>query len=93
MVIVIKELYMAWGAGKCLRRKVEVQADIYGKLATVTFYPAVLLAWPWHGVKWLSVAGQCLIYASVVMSVIAAVHYTIASLKTWNRMKAEMNLQ
>ncbi len=91
MIIVVKELYMAWGASKCLRRKVEVQADIYGKLATVTFYPAVMLAWPWHGVKWLSVAGQWLIYASVVMSVTAAVHYTISSVKKWNEMKAQMN--
>ena len=90
-VIVIKELYMAWGAAKCLRRKVEVQADIYGKLATVTFYPAVLLAWPWHGVAWLSAAGQVLIYISVVMSVIAAVHYTVSSVKKWNEMKAQMN--
>lgn len=93
MVIVIKELYMAWGASKCLRRKVEVQADLYGKLATVTFYPAVLLAWPWHGVEWLSVVGQCLIYLSVIMSVIAAVHYTIASLKKWNEMKAQMAMR
>lgn len=89
-VIVAKELYMAWGAAKCLRRKVEVQADIYGKLATLTFYPAVLLAWPWHGIAWLSMAGQAMIYISVVMSVIAAVHYTISSVKKWNEMKAQM---
>ena len=91
-IIFVKEMYMAWGASKCLRRKVEVQADIYGKLATVTFYPAVFLAWPWHGVQWLSIAGQVLIYISVVMSITAAVHYTIASVKKWNEMKAQMNL-
>ena len=89
-VIVAKELFMAWGAAKCLRRKVEVQADLYGKLATVTFYPAVMLAWPWHGVAWLSVAGRVLIYISCCMSIIAAVHYTIASVKKWNEMKAQM---
>ena len=87
-VIVVKELYMACGASICLRRKVEVQADIYGKLATVTFYPAVLLAWPWHGIAWLSKAGQALVYISVAMSVIAAIHYTIASVKKWNEMNA-----
>lgn len=89
-VIVVKELYMAWGAGKCLRRKVEVQADIYGKLATVCFYPAVFLAWPWHGVAWLTSAGQALLYVSVALSLAAAVHYTLSSVKKWNEMKARM---
>lgn len=89
-VIVAKELYMAWGAAKCLRRKVEVQADLYGKLATVTFYPAVLLAWPWHGIVGLSIAGEVLLYILVCMSVVAAVHYTISSVKKWNEMKARM---
>lgn len=89
-VIVVKELYMAWGAGKCLRRKVEVQADIYGKLATVCFYPAVFLAWPWHGLEWLTKVGQVLLYVSVALSLIAAVHYTLSSVKKWNEIKARM---
>jgi len=80
-VIVVKELYMAWGAWRCLRKKITVQADIYGKIATVTFYPAVLLGWPWHGLDWLSNCGRFLIYVSVALSLIAAVHYTIASVK------------
>lgn len=90
-VIMVKESYMAWGASVCLRHDIEVQADIYGKLATITFYPAVLMAWPWHGVAWLTAAGQAMVYISVVMSLIAAVHYTRASVKKWNEIKAQRN--
>ena len=86
-VIVVKELYMGVGATICLKRKVEVASDIYGKLATVLFYPAVLLAWPWHGVAWLALAGSIMIYVSVALSVIAAVHYTLSSIKAWKAMK------
>lgn len=80
-VIVVKELYMAWGAAKCLRRKITIQADIYGKIATLLFYPAVLMCWPWHGRVVLNAVGQALIYISVVCSVAAAVHYTLDPLK------------
>lgn len=90
-VIVIKELYMAWGAAKCLRRKISIQADIYGKIATLIFFPAVLLCWPWHGIAALNIIGRVLIYISVTCSVVAAVHYTLDSVKKWNEMKAQMN--
>lgn len=90
-IIVLKELYMAWGAAKCLRRKITIQADIYGKAATLLFFPAVLLCWPWHGNEVLGIAGQVLIYISVACSVIAAVHYTLDSVKKWNEIKAGMN--
>ena len=86
-IIVVKELYMGVGATICLRLKVNVQSDIYGKLATVLFYPAVLLTWPWHGVAGLATAGRIMIYVSVGLSVIAAVHYTLSSIKAWKAMK------
>lgn len=91
-VIVAKELYMAWGAAKCLRRKITIQADIYGKISTLLFYPAVLLCWPWHGSGIMSSVGQVLIYITVVCSVVAAVHYTLDSVKKWNEIKAQMNI-
>ncbi|MBP3653394.1 MAG: CDP-diacylglycerol--glycerol-3-phosphate 3-phosphatidyltransferase [Clostridia bacterium] len=90
-VIVVKEMYMAWGAAKCLRRKITIQADIYGKVATLLFYPAVILCWPWHGNLVLGSIGRVLIYISLVCSVVAAVHYTIDSVKKWNEIKAGMN--
>ena len=90
-VIVVKELYMAWGAANCLRRGIVIQSDIYGKVATVLFYPAVLLCWPWHGVSVLGVVGRVMIYLSVICSVVAAVHYTLDSVKKWNEMKAGIN--
>ena len=58
-------------------------ADIYGKAATALFYPAVLLAWPWHGIPMLSHIGRGLIFLSVSLSILAAVHYTLDSVKIW----------
>ena len=87
-VIVVKELYMAVGTSVCLRRGIEVASDIYGKLATLIFYPAVLLAWPWHGNMLVTNVGRVLVFISCVMSVIAAVHYTQSSVKKWNEIKA-----
>lgn len=90
-VIVAKELYMAWGAAKCLRRGIEIQADLYGKIATVLFYPAALLCWPWHMNAVLSVIGHVLVYLSAACSLIAAAHYTLDSVKKWNAIQAERN--
>ena len=87
IVIVVKELYMAVGASICLRKKIEVCADIFGKTATVLFYPAVMLCWPWHGVKTLTTIGQVLIYISAALSIIAAIHYTLSSLQKYHEMK------
>ena len=82
-VIVLKELYMGTGAAACLKHHIEVASDIYGKLATALFYPAVLLAWPWHGAPVLSRVGRGMIFLSVALSVLAAVHYTLASLRQY----------
>ena len=87
-IMVLKELYMGAGAAACLRHHIEVASDIYGKLATALFYPAVLLAWPWHGVPALSHVGRGLIFLSVALSILAAAHYTLASLKQWRVQKA-----
>ena len=86
-IIVVKGPYMGVGAIICLKRKVEVVSDIYGKIATVLFYPAVLRAWPWHGLNRLAHAGRVMIYISVGLSVFAAVHYTLSSIKAWKAMK------
>lgn len=87
IVIVVKELYMAVGAGICLKKNVTVCADIFGKTATVLFYPAVLLCWPWHGVRVMTVVGQVLIYISAALSIIASVHYTLSSLRQYRSMR------
>lgn len=86
--IVAKELYMAVGASFCLRKGIEVASDIYGKLATLTFYPAVLMAWPWHGNAIVTAIGRVLVFVSCLMSVIAAVHYSRASAKKWREIKS-----
>ena len=82
-LMVLKELYMGAGAAACLKHHIEVASDIYGKLATALFYPAVLLTWPWHGMKALSDIGRGLIFLSVALSILAAVHYTLDSVKKW----------
>ena len=86
-LMVLKELYMGAGAAACLKNNIEVASDIYGKLATALFYPAVLLAWPWHGIPALSHAGRGLIFLSVALSILAAVHYTLDSVKKWRAMQ------
>ncbi len=80
-IVAVKEAYMGVGAALCLKNKIEVASDIYGKAATVIFYPAVLLAWPWHGQPVLAEIGRILMYISVALSLLAAVHYTLESLK------------
>ena len=80
-IVTVKEVYMGVGAALCLKHKIEVASDIYGKIATVIFYPAVLLAWPWHGQPALVGIGRVLMYISVALSLLAAVHYTLESLK------------
>ena len=87
-VMVLKELYMGAGAAACLKNHIEVASDIYGKLATALFYPAVLLAWPWHGMPAISHVGRGLIFLSVALSILAAVHYTLSSLRQWRAQKA-----
>lgn len=90
-VIVVKEIYMGIGASFCLKHRIEVASDIYGKLATLLFYPAVMLCWPWHEREALGTVGHVLVYVSVALSVIASVHYTIISVKKWKERKAEPN--
>ena len=87
-VIVLKEIYMGAGAAACLRNNIEVASDIYGKLATALFYPAVLLTWPWHGLPTLIHVGRGLIFLSVALSILAAVHYTLDSVKKWRAQQA-----
>ena len=86
-VMVLKELYMGAGAAACLRNHIEVASDIYGKLATALFYPSVLLAWPWHGIELLSHVGRGMIILSVALSILAAVHYTLDSIKKWREQR------
>ena len=87
-VILAREVYMAAGAAVCLKHRLEVSADIYGKVATALFYPAVLMAWPWHSVDAIRGAGRVLIYISLALSIFAAAHYTLVSVKKWRERKA-----
>lgn len=88
-VIAAKEIYMLWGAARCLKRGVEVQADLYGKIATVLFYPAALLCWPWHASVPAANLGRVLIYLSLACSLVAAAHYTLDSVKKWREMQPQ----
>ena len=92
-LMVFKELYMGAGAAACLRHHIEVASDIYGKLATALFYPAVLLAWPWHGIEMLCHVGRGMIFLSVALSIVAAIHYTLASVQTWKEQKAQQTVR
>lgn len=87
IIIIVKELYMAVGAGICLKRNLTVASDLYGKIATLLFYPSVLLTWPWHRSALAAKIGSVMLWAAIIMSVIASAHYTLESLKQWKTVK------
>ena len=87
-IIAVKEIYMAIGTSICLKRNIEVQADIYGKLSTLLFYPAVLMVWPWHTYETVASIGRILLYISLAMSMIAGYHYTQRSIQAAKEMQA-----
>ena len=84
IVILAKEACMVLGGLLMLRRKVVVQANIWGKAATVAFIAALTLCFPWHGVQFLYDAGRILIWISVGLSVFAMVQYAWGIVKNWS---------
>lgn len=79
VVIVAKELFMVWGGMALLRRrKIVVQADRIGKLATGLFMLAVVATFLHPYLAPVDYILQC---AAVAVSLLAMVHYTIHALR------------
>lgn len=81
IVILCKELLMVVGSLFLLGRKVVVQANIWGKLATVSFIVAFVLVFPWHGISFLYTVGRVLVYLSTALSLWAMVQYAWGTVK------------
>jgi len=87
-VFVGKELYMIAGSGFLLSRNYVVKSDYFGKIATATFIISAVLIMPWHGSLAVSRVGRVLIHISLVMSLAAMVHYTVAAVKKRGEFKS-----
>lgn len=80
-ILLLKELYMVVGAAVLFRRKIVIQANILGKIATLTGVAAILCIYPWHAIAPLTTAGQWLLALSLIFSVCAAITYTLDALR------------
>lgn len=81
LVMLLKELYMMIGALLMLKRGVVVQANLWGKSATVMFVAGIVLVFPWHEIAWIRACGQWLLTAAVIFALMAMVMYTLDSVK------------
>ncbi len=81
IVILLKEALMVIGSIFLLGKNIVVQANIWGKLATVSFIAAFILVFPWHGVEILYLIGKVLIYISVCLSIWAMIQYAYGIVK------------
>lgn len=88
-LVLIKEIYMIAGGTLLFRRQIVIASDLPGKAATFLFVPAVILIYPWHDVAMLRNVGRFVLYASLIMSGWAAVHYTLIAVKKSDRVKTD----
>ena len=81
LVMLLKELLMMCGALFMLKSGVVVQANLFGKAATVLFVTGIILVFPWHSLEGMRTVGHYVIFAAVCMSLLAMVVYTFSSVK------------
>lgn len=89
VVILCKELAMVCGSLFMLGKKVVVQANIWGKIATVCFIVSLALVFPWHGIEPLYRVGNVFVIVSTVLSVWAMIQYAIGIVKNLKNAGAE----
>lgn len=85
--VIFKEAYLMLGSMALLRRGIVVSSDFIGKLSTALFIPAVALIYPWHGERALAAVGKVMMYAALVISASAAVHYSWVAVKKSHGLK------
>lgn len=71
IAIVIKEIFLIVGGGVLYKRKIIVQANWYGKLATILFYIAFIF------VLFTDTIGVYFMIAAAIMSLYAAANYAV----------------
>lgn len=88
VIVILKELTMIYGSSYMLHKGVVVYANIWGKLAQVSFIAALVLSF-WHedfNAMALPI-DRVFLWIAVVIAIIALVDYTRASLRTLRSMK------
>ena len=85
IVILAKEALMVAGGLLLLKKGHVVYSNILGKIATTLFCMALIMVFPWHGIAFVTTAGQYLMIAAVVMSLAAFVSYLSGSVKLLKR--------
>lgn len=86
-VMLFKELFLMTGSLFLLKRGTVVQANIWGKSATVAFVAGIVLVFPWHEIGYLRLAGQIVIAIAVVLSLIALTNYATMGVREVLRVK------
>ena len=79
--LIVKELYLMIGSLLLLRRKIVVQANMFGKVATFLGVAAILCLYPWHDIAALTTAGRVLLVISLALAVWSVVAYTVSALR------------
>lgn len=85
--LVCKELIMMLGSMYMLKRGVVVQANIWGKCATVLFVMGILMVFPWHEVGLLHACGRVVIFMAALTSMLALAFYAQDSVKKLRALK------
>ena len=86
-VMLFKELFLMTGSLFLLRRGTVVQANIWGKSATVAFVVGIVLVFPWHEIFLLRRVGQYVIGVAVALALIAMVSYAAMGAREVLRVK------
>lgn len=87
IVMLIKELVLMSGSLFLLKKGTVVQANIWGKCATVCFVAGILLIFPWHEIDILRLIGQCVIQVAVALSMVAMVSYVAMGVRVAHSVK------
>ncbi|MBQ8616512.1 MAG: CDP-diacylglycerol--glycerol-3-phosphate 3-phosphatidyltransferase [Clostridia bacterium] len=88
VLVMIKEAVMIYGSSYMLHNGIVVYANIWGKLAQVSFIAALVLSF-WHAefVLMALPIDRVILWIAVVIAMIALVDYTRAALKTLHQLK------
>ena len=86
-VMLFKELFLMTGSLFLLKRGTVVQANIWGKSATVAFVVGIVLVFPWHEIFLLRRVGQYVIGVAVALALIAMVSYAAMGAREVLRVK------
>lgn len=86
-LMLMKEMYMLAGSLRMLKKGIVVEANLWGKAATVLFIIGILLVFPWHENAFFKRMGFSVIPMAVLLSLWAMVGYTVDSVKKSDALK------